>query len=557
MANINRTPGVYIEEINAFPNSMVPVATAVPAFIGYTEKAIGNKQSLHLKPTKISSYGEYLQFFGGEPTTKFTVDQAEGKTTRLRLEGPFFSLHRQMKMFFSNGGSDCYIVSVGGYLKDGGENEVTIEALRSGIKPLEKEPEPTMVVIPELMTMPVARSANGEPETESVIEAYGLYLKVLHHCGKVMRNRFAIMDVWMDREAYDTDDYRLDRDIKLFRDNSNSSALGWGAAYYPWLKTTAISPDEIGIINIANLGKATDITPYEEADFAADGAIIDQATFQQKHLDRKPSSLTSLLDLAIDQELADGKITKTQAEPKKKLLEDIPVLQAALAGNSATADQIKTLQQALLAISPSFKAILQDIRQYLNLLPPSATMAGIYSMVDNTVGVWQSPANVGIGSVIKPAISISSEQQEDLNIPLSGKAVNAIRSFPGKGTLVWGARTLDGNSQDWRYISVRRTVIFIEQSIKYAAEPYVFEPNTAATWSNIKALLTNFLTNVWQSGALAGATPEDAFSVDVGLGSTMTPVDILDGYMRISVKVAVTRPAEFIVITFEQKMQQS
>ncbi|MEM9836873.1 MAG: phage tail sheath C-terminal domain-containing protein, partial [Bacteroidota bacterium] len=188
---------------------------------------------------------------------------------------------------------------------------------------------------------------------------------------------------------------------------------------------------------------------------------------------------------------------------------------------------------------------------------PSAAMAGIYSMIDNTIGVFQSPANVSVGSVIKPALSISSDQQEDLNMPITGKAVNAIRSFPGKGVLVWGARTMDGNSLDWRYISVRRTVIFIEQSIKFAAEPYVFQPNVASTWSNMKALIVNFLTNVWQSGALAGATAEDAFSVDVGLGSTMTPIDILEGYMRISVKIAVTRPAEFIVITFEQKMQQS
>ena len=117
--------------------------------------------------------------------------------------------------------------------------------------------------------------------------------------------------------------------------------------------------------------------------------------------------------------------------------------------------------------------------------------------------------------------------------------------------------SLDGNSQDWRYISVRRTVIYIEQSIKYAAEPYVFAPNVATTWSNVKAMITNFLTNAWQQGALAGAKADDAFTVDVGLGTTMTPVDILDGIMRISVKIAVTRPAEFIVITFEQKMQQS
>jgi len=100
-------------------------------------------------------------------------------------------------------------------------------------------------------------------------------------------------------------------------------------------------------------------------------------------------------------------------------------------------------------------------------------------------------------------------------------------------------------------------VIFIEQSIKNAASAYVFDPNTSATWTNVNAMITNFLTNVWMQGGLAGATAADAFSVDVGLGSTMTPSDILDGIIRVTVKVAVTRPAEFIVITFEQQMQKS
>jgi hypothetical protein len=184
-------------------------------------------------------------------------------------------------------------------------------------------------------------------------------------------------------------------------------------------------------------------------------------------------------------------------------------------------------------------------------------MAGIYSMVDNARGVWQSPANVSMNSVVKPAVNITNEDQEDLNVPLDGKAVNAIRTFPGKGVLVWGARTLDGNSMDWRYISVRRTVVFIEQSIKYAVEAVVFEPNDEPLWINVKTMITNFLTSVWHQGALAGATPQDAFSVNVGLGSTMTPADILDGILRISVGVAITSPAEFIIITFQQKMQTS
>jgi phage tail sheath protein FI len=184
-------------------------------------------------------------------------------------------------------------------------------------------------------------------------------------------------------------------------------------------------------------------------------------------------------------------------------------------------------------------------------------MAGVYTMVDSSINVAKAPANLSLGSVISPSVQITSDNQEELNLPLNGKAINAIRTFQGKGVLVWGARTLDGNSQDWRYISVRRTMTFLEQSIKAAAEGFVFEPNNATTWSTLKATVTNFLANQWQSGILAGQSPDDAFSVEIGLGTTMTPNDILDGLMKMTIKVAIVRPAEFIVITFEQQQQKS
>jgi phage tail sheath protein FI len=554
MAKIYQTPGVYIEEKSAFPNSAVPVATAVPAFIGYTEKAVRDKKPLLLKPTKISSYGEYLMFFGGGPQTKLTVAASTVPDVpyQLSITESYFTLHSQMKMFFSNGGTDCYIVSVGGYTKtadDGTEsaNQVETQTLVDGIKPLIKEMEPTMLVIPELVTTPRARL--GEPDTEAVVAMYTEYAQILAHCGLVMRNRFAILDVWMDREKYQDDGYDMTRDIELFRKTVTSQVMAWGAAYYPWLETTAVSPSEVDVLNIFNLGAATEVMNYTPAEqFNEQGDILNRDNFKATFLTAEVKSLTSLLEKSLNQDVFDGVVKMTQAVKIKADLKKIATVSEA---------EAVSLTQTLLAVSPMFKALMKNIQKELNLLPPSASMAGIYSMVDNNVGVFQSPANIGVGSVIKPAINISNDQQEDPNMPIGGKAVNAIRSFPGKGVLVWGARTLDGNSQDWRYISVRRTVIFIEQSIKFAAEPYVFEPNTSSTWSNMKAMLVNFLTNVWQSGALAGATAEDAFSVDVGLGSTMTPVDILDGYMRISVKIAVTRPAEFIVITFEQKMQQS
>ena len=184
-------------------------------------------------------------------------------------------------------------------------------------------------------------------------------------------------------------------------------------------------------------------------------------------------------------------------------------------------------------------------------------MAGAYTMCDNEESVAKSPANISLGSVVTTSIDINNDNQEELNLPLNGKAINAIRGFSGKGVLVWGARTLDGNSQDYRYISVRRTMTFLEQSIKFASEAFVFSPNNSTTWSTLRSTVSNFLNNQWQSGLLAGSSPEDAFDVSIGLGSTMTPNDILDGVLKMTIKVAITRPAEFIVITFEQQQQKS
>jgi len=192
------------------------------------------------------------------------------------------------------------------------------------------------------------------------------------------------------------------------------------------------------------------------------------------------------------------------------------------------------------------------------LLPPSPAMVGIYANVDETRGVWKAPANVGVSSVQKPHVKISAKDQEDLNVDVNaGKSINAIRTFMGKGTLVWGARTLAGNDNEWRYISVRRFFNMAEESIKKATEQFVFEPNDANTWNRVRSMIENFLILQWRAGALAGATPEDAFYVSVGLNSTMTALDILEGRMIVEIGMAVVRPAEFIILKFSHKMQES
>lgn len=206
----------------------------------------------------------------------------------------------------------------------------------------------------------------------------------------------------------------------------------------------------------------------------------------------------------------------------------------------------------------SYNAIKQEIATVGVILPPSSSMAGIYAAVDRDRGVWKAPANVSLSSVVKPTVKINNAIQDGLNVDVvAGKSVNAIRAFSGKGTMVWGARTLAGNDNEWRYISVRRFFNMVEESVKKATDQFVFEPNDANTWVRVRAMIENFLILQWRAGALAGAQPDDAFFVRVGLGETMTSQDILEGRMIVEIGMAVVRPAEFIILRFSHKMQES
>jgi hypothetical protein len=197
-----------------------------------------------------------------------------------------------------------------------------------------------------------------------------------------------------------------------------------------------------------------------------------------------------------------------------------------------------------------------QIRNQLNpILPPSPALAGIYVKVDQTEGVWKSPANISINSVSGLTDTITDIEQHNMNIDqVSGKSVNAIRSFSGKGILVWGARTLDGNSFEWKYISVRRFFMMVEESVKKATYPFVFESNDANTWMRVRIMLENFLILLWRQGALSGEKPEQAFYVRCGLGNSMTAQDIVDGKLIVEIGLAAVRPAEFILLRFEHKM---
>lgn len=190
------------------------------------------------------------------------------------------------------------------------------------------------------------------------------------------------------------------------------------------------------------------------------------------------------------------------------------------------------------------------------ILPSSPAVAGVYAQVDNTRGVWKAPANVNINYVTAPDITVTQDEQKDLNVDVkAGKSVNVIRNFPGRGpAIIWGARTLAGNDNEWRYVPVRRFFNMVEESTKNATEQFVFEPNDLNTWTRVKSMIINYLTQQWKAGALQGTTTQEAFYVHVGLNETMTNLDILEGRMIVEIGMAVVRPAEFIILRFMHKM---
>lgn len=589
-------PGVYIKNKNAFSNSVVEAATAIPAFIGYTEKAVNGNDSLMNVPWMISSMSEFMQYFGGAPEVKFTVDVKKyfylseeqknmGKTLSDTLSEPVskvfkycvcplgekgkvifrnnvgkeedesgedtsvgyafyingdnkYTLYYNMMLFFANGGNTCYIVSVGSY---GPASEVMLDDKKvdTALKALEKIQEVTMIIVPEAV------------ENETCFNIQQLMLK---HCGK-MTNRFTILDI---SPKYPSNG-DLNTRIENFRESIGSNYLSYGAAYFPWLNASVLGDRDL----TGNMFVWTaNAYAYRMKFLQTDSQLqIVMELFMKAAITVEKDKMVTIANKEYKYE------ELTEQALKENLGEKISV---AVSENSIVPPNRKTItilsadvadkngfHQALVNGSILYKQAMAGVKKHLNLLPPSAAMAGLYTMVDNSRGVWKAPANVAMNYVHSVTEEIDDDAQAELNTPLNGKAINAIRYFIGEGIKVWGARTLDGNSMDWRYISVRRTLLFLEESVKNAARAYVFEPNDASTWINLKCMIENFLKSVWKRGGLAGTSPEDAFEVHIGLGDTMTGEDILEGIMRIRVLVAVSHPAEFIEITFQQQMRKS
>ncbi|WP_343605895.1 phage tail sheath C-terminal domain-containing protein [Fluviicola sp.] len=617
------TPGVYVEEVNSFPPSVAQVATAIPAFIGYTKIAkASDGSSLDLVPTRITSMLEYETLFGtAQDQTGITVSISD---SGINADLPpasrsKFLMYYSVQMYFANGGGPCYIVSVDqGYV-----NPPDFQTIKAGLTALEKEDEPTLILFTDVTAL-------------SPADAYGLYNEALAQCNK-LQDRFTIIDVAMSNLT----NVNTTTDFLNLRNNISNDAdyLKYGASYYPYVKSILdyqYNEAQV-VVNITSSGdfsadaEAISDGPVTTVQGLLNGYITDFATipgtlasvadirnkvFEISNANTSLiSSLTDMVNIGrgviasapagnlqplIDATNAlDTWITNTAEQLNFDLSQNLDTLNAAdtdgdvaaaklaIAGSLTTADIVNgisdlqatggEIDELIIALTPFsssttstnlaalkisnnalYNSAKTAIGQVPVLLPPSSSVAGVYVRTDAANGVWKAPANASLNYVIGPNYNISNDTQDGMNIDtLAGKSINAIRSFTGKGTLVWGARTLNGNSAEWKYISVRRFYNMVEESVKKATESFVFQANDANTWVKVNAMIGNFLILQWKAGALAGAKPEQAFYVKVGLGSTMTADDVLNGRMIVEIGMAVVRPAEFIVLRFSHMMQQA
>ena len=649
MANYS-TPDVYVEESSTLPPSVAEVSTAIPVFIGYTEKVTYNNRQLINVPTRITSFLEFKTIFGDPLPAVFNVKiNADNSISvaRMPADAGEHNLSYSLDHYYRNGGGDCYIITLGKY------QPKTAKAFEDAIDALLMEDEPTLITLSEATTL--------------TDDYFSLCNRALDQCGR-LKDRFCIFDAVS---------------VKEFRNQVSTvipANISYGAAYYPDLQTTLNYRYDEKQVEVTlpqyTWGQLTIKPAALLSDTPAVEVVVKTATDDSIAFEAKSNKLTITVNtsktditepnqkwkdvetawggegnkggfaikMTDDANVKDDKVSAIQAteldlgksdagdvQYSKSLLpftvsyagskykqfqletretnEDRAGVQFSSAGDKLTitypgpnknitynnillawkavpdslnghfslslagdgmdkatktqnaTEQIQTvakLSEIMQTQTALYNLIKQEINKQRVVLPPSPAMAGIYAAVDRERGVWKAPANVALNSVIAPTVKISSDDQANLNVDSTGgKSINAIRGFMGKGTLVWGARTLAGNDNEWRFINVRRLFNMIEESTKKASYFAVFESNTATTWLKVKGMIESFLYRLWQQGALAGSTPKAAYFVHVGLGSTMTQQDILEGRMIVEIGIAAVRPAEFIVLRFSHKLQEA
>jgi phage tail sheath protein FI len=502
MATSYLTPGVYVEEVDRGSKPIEGVGTAVAAFVGVAEKGpIGT-------PTMVPNWTRFTEIFGGFVPGAYLAHSVYG--------------------YFNNGGGLCYVVRAGNAADEDSGPPVSAAAIpgRAGadsIRALAKggSSDPVSVEV-----------TSGEDESFTFIirgggaeERYeGLSM------GRGAKNAFEVVN--KASQLVTLEEIRSQAPIA-----ERAPAPGTYALAIPEQMTRAmekVNPAEYA----GDVAERTGLGGLEAIDEITMVCAPDiMAAFEAGALDKDGVKAIQLEMTAHCERMGD----------RVAILDPLPGLSAQQALDWRMNEAGYDSKYAAL-----YYPWIQVPNQNPNatsttmLMPPSGHMAGIWARSDGERGVHKAPANEVARGVLGLALNVTHAEQGVLN-PVG---VNCIRAFPGRGIRVWGARTLSSDPS-WRYLNVRRLFNYVEESIQNGTQWVVFEPNDYALWQRVKRDISAFLKRVWMSGALFGATPEEAFFVKCDAENN--PPELRDvGQLVIDIGLAPVKPAEFVIFRISQ-----
>lgn len=566
------SPGVFVEEFDSGAVPMTSVSTSTAGFLGVTEK--GPSEGA---PILITSFSDYFRMFGGY------LSESEF--------GEYRYLPYAVNQFFTNGGSRCFVKRVTPsdatfahfgekgaslliYAKNPGAwgNKISVSILPAN--------KARTQILEELqMDSGVkyqVKNAGGFSEGDIIVlesPEGEQYNRVISVDGTLME-----FELPFEGEVVDTGilpstviktcevdaEIRYDTITEVYEGCSMNSgspnfiaqrmqgsdlilieATPSGKVEPPLKQLSGTEAEEVRIsLTGGNNGTKAALSP---SDFIGEDHGPGERTGIQAFIDNNEVSLMAVpgitdpqveLTLIAHCENLGNRFAILDIPKEKKTVQDV-------------LDYRNMFDSEYAAFYHPWVKVADPLTRNTAEIPPSGSIAGIYARTDNNRGVHKAPANEVVSGCSGLSCSYNTGEQDILN----PKGVNLIRSFPGQGIRVWGARTVSSNAL-WRYVNVRRLFIYIEESIKASTNWIVFEPNNELLWLRTRRTIEIFLADVWRSGALAGATESEAFFVKIGT-ETMTQGDIDAGRLICVIGIAPVKPAEFVIFRITQKTADS
>ncbi|MEU9760057.1 phage tail sheath subtilisin-like domain-containing protein [Streptomyces sp. NPDC047987] len=507
------SPGVYVEEIESGSRPIEGVGTSVAAFVGFAQKGPFDE------PTLITNWSQFVATFG---------DFVDGTYLASAVHG-----------FFSNGGGVCYVVRVGDGtepasqdVEDGAAAGKLPPGSETRLGPYEVKPRPGAV---GEITVEVTEAEGDDPPSD-------VFRLLVKRDGQVAET-YPNVTTKRSKENVAT---RVNATSELIeiRESGRGAAPARPEPQTVVLAPAAPAPAGAGAlapeVYVGDPDRRTGLGGLEAVEEITTVAVPDLMSAYERGLLDLDSVIAVQQAIITHCELMGDRVAILDPPPGLS-----PQQIRAWRTDRANFDsKYATLYYPWIRVADASSGRAR-------LVPPSGHIAGVWARNDASRGVHKAPAN----EVVRGAVALQTQLTKGEHDQLNPIGLNCIRSFPGRGVRIWGARTL-ASDPAWRYLNVRRLFNYLEESILAGTQWVVFEPNDDALWARIRRTVSAFLVNEWRKGALFGLTPEEAFYVKCDR-ETNPPESIDAGQVVCEIGVAPVKPAEFVVFRLSQLSEGS